>query len=130
MASEDVTVLLVEDDPITRELFEMAFASAGYAVLSAESGEAALALMARPSGRVDWLVTDIRLPGVVDGWIVGAEFHLTHPLRPVLYVTADAAPSLAQAANSVFLRKPCDPREVVAALRAMSDKLTPIARAA
>ncbi len=37
---------------------------------------------------IDWLFADIRLPGAVDGWVVGSEFRLTHPFRPIVYASA------------------------------------------
>jgi DNA-binding NtrC family response regulator len=106
-------VLLVEDEPIVRTMLAGYLRKAGFAVLTAESGENALAIIRSSTTRLDWLYTDIKLPGSVDGWIVGAEFHLRHPRRPVVYATASAPQSRAQTAQSIFIRKPFDAQVVV-----------------
>lgn len=106
-------VLLVEDEPIVRTMLTGYLRKAGFAVLTADDGEKALAIMRSSTTRLDWLYTDIKLPGSIDGWIVGAEFHLMHPLRPVVYATASAPQSRAQTAQSIFIRKPFDPQVVV-----------------
>lgn len=56
------TVLLVEDDEAVRRLTERILRSAKYQVLVAADGEEALALMARHSGPVHLLVTDVVMP--------------------------------------------------------------------
>lgn len=106
-------VLIVEDEPIVRSMLSGYLRKAGFAVLTAETGEAALQAMRSRTSRIDWLYTDIKLPGSIDGWVVGAEFHLSHPSRPIVYASASAPPSRAQAAQSLFIRKPFDPQVVV-----------------
>lgn len=59
-------VLVVEDDPLVRELVVEALREEGYEVIHAAKGEQALAWCKRRIA--DVLVTDIRLPGAVDGW--------------------------------------------------------------
>ena len=54
------SVLLVDDDPDFREMVRIAFLRAGYGVLEAENGLAALAVMADHA--VDLVVTDIIMP--------------------------------------------------------------------
>jgi CheY-like chemotaxis protein len=90
---------------------------AGYEVLSAETGEHALMLLREWGERIDWLFVDIRLPGVIDGWIVGSEFTLNHPLRPVIYASAYAPDSSRQVAGSVFMPKPVSVTKIVATFK-------------
>jgi len=67
--------------------------------------------------RIDWLMTDIRLPGAIDGWVVGSEFTLTHPLRPVIYISGVEPDVMGKrATTSVFLQKPVTPKDLVATL--------------
>jgi len=62
----DCHVLVVEDNDDVRELAESMLAMAGYRVLSAASGERALALL--ESGvHVDLLFTDVIMPGGMNG---------------------------------------------------------------
>jgi CheY-like chemotaxis protein len=106
------SILIVEDEAITRTIVTRYFELAGLQVYAAESGEEALATLRAHGRGIDWLFTDICLSGEISGWIVGAEFNLNHPLRPVIYATASAQQVLAQAAGSVFIQKPYSPHDV------------------
>jgi CheY-like chemotaxis protein len=106
------SILIVEDEEITRAIIVRYFEAAGLHVHAAESGEEALAILRDHGTAIDWLFTDICLPGAISGWIVGAEFNLNHPLRPVIYATAQAEQASAQAAGSVFIQKPYSPKTV------------------
>src|SRR5215218_3655132 len=110
--SQTRSILIVEDDAITRAVVVRYFEREGLRVHTAESGEEALGILRTHGRAIDWLFTDIRLSGHISGWIVGAEFNLNHPLRPVIYATASAKRALAQAAGSVFIQKPYRPQDV------------------
>jgi CheY-like chemotaxis protein len=60
-----VSVLVVEDDPDTLELFTLSLGAVGAQVRSVDSAEAALALLA--TWRPDIVLCDLHLPGV-DGY--------------------------------------------------------------
>ena len=62
----DETILLVEDDEPVREIAVKLLASLGYKVLHAESGSAALMLLAK-HGEIDLLFTDMVMPGGMTG---------------------------------------------------------------
>ena len=119
-AAAGTRILVVEDDPLLRELFRKALRRAGYEVLTAETGEKALSVLRLWGERIDWLFTDVRLPGPINGWIVGSEFSLNHPLRPVIYGSGYEPDGSQQVANSVFLRKPVNLGELVAAFKGLS----------
>jgi two-component system, OmpR family, response regulator len=110
-------ILVVEDDVVLRDMLVKGLQKSGYDVLSAETGEQALALLREWGGRIDWLFVDIRLPGVIDGWVVGSEFTLNHPLRPVIYASAYAPDFSRQVAGSVFMRKPVRVKDIVATFK-------------
>jgi CheY-like chemotaxis protein len=131
------SILIVEDDAITRAILARYFEVAGLQVYAAETGEDALAILRAHGPAIDWLFTDIRLPGAISGWIVGAEFNLNHPLRPVIYATASAERVSAQAVGSVFIRKPYSPMDVFTVFQelesravAASDAFRPLAHRA
>jgi CheY-like chemotaxis protein len=117
------TVLVVEDEPLVRELLVTELTDVGYRVVSADTGEKALSLLRDRKDQIDWLFTDIRLPGPVDGWAVADEFRMTHPLRPVVYATAYEQDEARQLEGSFFFRKPYRPAQVVAAFRRLSGDL-------
>jgi CheY-like chemotaxis protein len=78
-------VLVVDDDPETRESVGQALEQAGFYPTLAAMGEQGLVLLREWPRRIDWLYTKAELPGLVDGWILAEEFHQAHPSRPVLY---------------------------------------------
>jgi two-component system OmpR family response regulator len=113
-------VLVVEDDPDLHEFIARVALRQGFDVVSAYTGEQALAVLRESHGSVDWLLTDLRLPGLIDGWIVGSEFSLSHPLRPVIYISGSEDDTTRRAAGSLFLRKPVSVPDLMATFERMS----------
>lgn len=113
MTPQNTKILVVEDEPVTREVVTRYLERAGFEVIIAESGEEALETLRARGPAIDWLLTDIKLPGCIDGWIVGAEFHLSYPLRPVVYASAFAPRRRAHAAGGVYVPKPYSPAMIV-----------------
>ncbi|WP_293868232.1 response regulator [uncultured Alsobacter sp.] len=113
-------VLLVEDEVLLRETIAANLEDEGFDVFQAGDGEEALHLIREHADGIDWLMTDIRLPGALDGWHVAFEFRFLHPLRPVIYVTGHAPPLPPMVAGSLFLRKPYTMAQVTSALRQLS----------
>ena len=118
------TMLVVEDEAVVRDLLAAELRDVGYNVIAVDTGEQALALLQDRQEQIDWLFTDIRLPGIIDGWRVADEFRLTHPFRPVVFATAYAPEqSRHQLQGSFFFRKPYQPSQIVAAFRRLSADL-------
>ena len=67
-------VLVVDDDPETRESVGEALEQAGFDPTLAATGEQGLVLLREWPCRIDWLYTKAELPGLVDGWILADEF--------------------------------------------------------
>jgi CheY-like chemotaxis protein len=123
------SILVVEDDEITRTIIVRYFEVAGLIVYAAEDGTRALEILRSRGPDIDWLFTDVNLPGEISGWIVGAEFNLNHPLRPVIYATATALQADVQAAGSVFIQKPYSPRDVFAVFQELESKAVAVSDA-
>lgn len=113
------TILVVEDDDDTREFFAFLLTDAGYHVIEAASGTAALAQLANRS--IDAALLDRRLPDM-DG--IDICRHIRSQLGaalPIIMVTADRDPQLEAAVRMAgandFLYKPVLPEMLLARLQ-------------
>src|SRR3954454_12353171 len=104
------TILIVDDDPIQRRLLENTVQRLGYRAVLAEGGEAALALLAGPSGReIDLIVLDLVMPDL-DGMGMLVRMRSLGDTRPVVVQTAhgsiEAVISAMRAGAFDFVVKP------------------------
>jgi len=67
--SGTVRLLVAEDDPDVHVLLEMVLGSAGYELVMARNGAAALTAL-REQGPVDLVILDVAMPGDLDGLAV------------------------------------------------------------
>lgn len=99
------TILLVEDDDAVREITGILLDGLGYRTLQATQAEAALALLdAEPA--VDLLLTDIVLPGGVNGVELAGAARRRLPGLRVLFTSGDAGAVRAVPGGSTVLQKP------------------------
>ena len=84
------TVLVVEDEEAIRSLVQEILADAGYRVLEAADGPAGVRLLQGPE-RIDLLITDVGLPGGMNGRQVADAGRVARPELKVLFVTGYAA---------------------------------------
>ncbi len=116
-------VLLVDDEDPVRRLAERALGRAGWSVLTADSGEEALELLAgRPESapKITALVSDMVMPGM-DGAALMVEVRrvCASPELPVVLVSGYAEIPLRgglTAANALFLAKPYSLADLISAL--------------
>ena len=116
------TVLLVDDEDGVRRLAARALARAGWTVLSAGSGEAALALLAERGDAlpVDAVVSDVVMPGMDGPTLVRAVRGL-YPNIPVILASGYAEEAMRAdlaAEDIAFMPKPYALKALVAALSA------------
>jgi CheY-like chemotaxis protein len=98
------TILVVEDDALVCDLVVEILEGAGFDVLTACDGDAALNLMSAAS-QFDVLLTDIRMPGSTDGWTLAEKARAWRPDLPVIYVSG-YSPQNSPVDGSIFLAKP------------------------
>ncbi len=86
------TVLLVEDEPTIRDLLARALREIGYQVVEATNGHEGLVVLQRSLDRpwVDLLVTDVGLPGGLNGRQLAEAARALMPSLPVLLITGYA----------------------------------------
>ncbi|HEY7382308.1 MAG TPA: response regulator [Beijerinckiaceae bacterium] len=121
-------ILVVEDEPIARDLLNDLLRMAGFAPVCVGAGEQALLTLRRERGRIDGLFTHIELPGLVDGWIVAEEFRNTRPLGPI--VLAGPPGAVAQLGTTTdFVASPVLPPKVIEAFATLYGREQRVAQA-
>ena len=82
------TILVVDDEPLARQMFTDLLEAQGFQVISVARGEEAFSFL----GEVDLVLLDAMLPGR-DGWDICREIKEKHDaLLPIIMVTARTAP--------------------------------------
>ncbi|RZK97081.1 MAG: response regulator, partial [Methylobacterium sp.] len=99
-AERGETVLVVEDDPVVRDLIVEVLAELGYAALEASDGPTGLR-MVESRARIDLMVSDVGLPGL-NGRQLADRARLVRPGLKVLFITGYAE-------NAIFGNGGLDP---------------------
>ncbi len=115
-------VMVVDDDDLFREMLADSLGYSGYTPFAVTGGEEALREL--ENGRVDAVITDIKMPGM-DGIALMKEVKQRYPDMPVILITAflsadeiNDEPVSSQADG--FLEKPFDIDNIVRILRSLS----------
>jgi signal transduction histidine kinase len=88
-ADDGETVLVIDDEPTVRMLAAEVLTELGYTVIEAENGKSGLAVL-NTNRRVDLLVTDVGLPGGMNGRQVADAARVARPGLRVLFITGYA----------------------------------------
>ena len=116
------TILLAEDDEAVRAIARETLERAGYRVLAAADGSAALALASAHDGTIDLLVTDVIMPGM-NGRELAAALGRRRPGIRVLFASGYTDNVLegqdALAPGVTLLDKPFTPSDLAAKVREM-----------
>jgi PAS domain S-box-containing protein len=83
------TVLVVDDEPSIRFLIVDAMEEQGYAVIEGEDGPSGLQILESDT-RIDLLITDVGLPGGMNGRQLADAARVTRPDLKVLFITGYA----------------------------------------
>ena len=107
-------VLLVDDNGALADVTEVLLQAHGAQVLRARDASQALRLLAAQPD-FDALLTDVVMPGEMDGLALAQLVRQQHPALPVVLISGYS--KAASASGFPLLRKPCAPEELLAALR-------------
>ena len=106
----DLRALVVEDDPAIRDIVATILGLAGYRVTEAADGEAAFDAVQEEGHIYDLLVTDVQLPGLLDGFQLAQILHERLPELAVVCMsgdfTQDGQRSAGAPKNAQLLAKP------------------------
>ncbi len=111
-------ILLVEDDPLVRAAVLRLLVTSGLAVTPVGDGEAAKEAMEEEID-FDLLVTDLRMPGQLDGLAVASEWR-RRGQRPIVFVSShfdDTSAPSPLGPQDIFIRKPFRRAEFIDTIR-------------
>ena len=115
------TILLVEDEEPLRKPLRKVLEFNGYAVIEADSGSAALEIWTTQKPEVDLLLTDIRMPGSLNGYDLAEMLWRDQPNLKVVFSTGQKNELLAKGfplrEDFNFLQKPYDPQQLLTVIR-------------
>lgn len=125
--NNEIKVLVVEDDELVQATVRDSLSEGGFETANTASGEEAIALLREDKAQYRAIVTDINLLGRLDGWEVARAAREIQPSIPVVYMTGTHGEDWASKGvpNSVLLKKPFAPAQIVTAVAALLNASPP-----
>jgi PAS domain S-box-containing protein len=119
------TILLVEDDPLVRELARAVLTTCGYSVLVGEDPRTVASLCERHPGPIHLLITDVVMPGA-SGREVASQVLARRPGIKVLFMSGYTADAVVHHGvldgGTLFLPKPFTPSSLANKVREVLDQ--------
>ena len=114
------TVVIVEDELLVRDLAVCELEDQGYTVVEFDTADAALPYLRQHGGTACVLVTDVQMPGLLNGLqLVDIVSHIW-PETPVLVTSGGSLVDPQRLPPQArFLRKPWRPAEIVERVRSL-----------
>lgn len=117
-ATQQYTILVVEDEILIRLMIAEALRDAGFRVVEAGTADGALAILEKDAS-VDLVFADVRMPGTIDGIALASLLRKSHPHLKIAvasgYSPNWSSPNLADA----FIGKPYDVARAVNRIKAL-----------
>ncbi len=120
-ADDTITVLIVEDEFLIREILAEILADTGFLVHQAGHSAEAIAFLERRWGEIHVLFTDVNMPGSMDG--IALAHHASMHWPSVALLVTSAVPHPKQRvlpAGCRFLGKPYESEKVVKHLQELA----------
>jgi PAS domain S-box-containing protein len=121
-------VLVVDDEPALLEIAQAFLSEMGYSALLAEDGAHALEIVAR-SGEIDLMVTDIIMPGGMNGVDLARKTRELRPKLKIIYSSGFPADALSERSgmqlDAPLLRKPYQRAEFAAIIQRTMEEAAP-----
>lgn len=118
-AGPGVRVLVVDDEVLVRALISETLREAGCEVIEAASAEEAIEVL-RATAEPDVLVTDVMLPGEIDGVQLAARVRQTMPNTKVIVTSGHASATEVNGVADVFLPKPFELWRLIGQVRSLA----------
>ncbi len=114
---EKPTILIVEDEVLVRLMLGDALREQGYAVIEAAQADEAVTVL-RSAAKIDIVLTDIRMPGSLDGLDLARIIRSEFPHLKVALASAYSVPASELEAHA-FIRKPYNLADVATRVRGL-----------
>lgn len=113
------TVLVVDDEDVTRQTITKMLEAGGFTVLTASSGADALDRLDEQSDEIDMVLSDNTMPGMTG---IDLAYHIrdAYPTMPVAIVSGDVSElerSIIGRADVPFIKKPFHAESLYSAVR-------------
>lgn len=109
------TVLIVDDEDLLLTMGQTILAAYGYRVLTANSGQKALDILARPGTSVDLVITDLVMP-IMSGRELVEQIRQRSPAMRILCTSGYVWPA-GQQTDAAYLQKPFTSNELLLKVR-------------
>jgi two-component system cell cycle sensor histidine kinase/response regulator CckA len=120
------TIMVVEDEEAVQDLIERILGAAGYKTLILASGPEALAALEHEKNPIDMLLTDVLLPGALQGHDLARTVLALCPDLPVLFMSGYSRDALIHAGRLDegvnLLEKPFTPKSLADTVREVLDR--------
>jgi CheY-like chemotaxis protein len=119
MPPQEVTLLIVDDEPLLTDVFRQWMTKRGFRVLTASSGQEAISTVAAQGGAVQLVITDMAMPDM-SGLELARSLYTQFPDLPVLIATGyDLDPGEIDLTPNVveIVRKPYQNRALAERIR-------------
>ena len=115
----DRVCLIVDDEPAIRRYVRAILARDYVEVLEATSVAEALKIVEKLGSHLDLVVSDIKMPGDMNGVDLACSIHNSFPALPVILISGYADAELARRipASFAFIKKPFVPETILDAAR-------------
>ena len=117
VAVREPCVVVVEDDPLLRSDAVAMLDAAGLAVADFETADEALTFIERHDGAVSAVLTDVQVPGRLDGFDLAVRVSISWPKTLVLVTSGHDRPDSLLIPSVAFLPKPWLALDVLTALQ-------------
>lgn len=123
------TILLVEDEPVLRDMARVFLEERGYHVLEAGSGREALAVWEKHRDAIDLMLTDMAMPEGISGTDLARQLVARKPTLKVVFASGysmeDLDTAFIRKGQAAFLSKPYDHRTLTHTVRQCLDTAVP-----
>lgn len=121
--TQSLLILLVEDEIPIRDLVELGLQDGGFAVVTANNGAEAIAMLEADSRKFHAVLSDVNLGSGPSGWAVAKRARELNEHLPIIYMTGGNGHEWASYSvpKSVVVRKPFSLAQMVTVVSQLLD---------